>query len=468
MQLIFKSLFLCCCIGLFSCQQPSATDKPLSKEDFTPIEKIDPQVYFATETNKANDPNNALTEMFREKKKADMANPAKPRPFQEKDLSSLENISYQQPWTPFEVVFKFDWTKLPEETVNTLSKSIKTRLIFDNADLKVVELAIASGGVLPMHAQPTPSVYHVLGGTGEVLSDKEIATVYPGTSIKFDSYVQKRVKVTSVEPMKILWFSWAPEGNQSYLESGYYLTGSNIHIQPIEAVLSDQLSFWKPNTGKVFEPVASSDWVVKFGPNAIKEQMKEWQSISKNTYYPTTNTFKSAVEVDWVDIVNIDPKSFFFAKDLQKLGSTLDMMGRLAKIKSVFRVNRPDTGYDLNYSYLAWGPRSKYVTHSHAICEFYYLLEGDVEYIIDNQTFHAVPGNFYFHPPYYDHEMRGLKKDIPFLSISGSWIPFGNRALFEQPFYLLEEVPMEQDISFPDDFDFHDFDLNRELTFGVL
>ena len=144
------------------------------------------------------------------------------------------------------------------------------------------------------------------------------------------------------------------------------------------------------------------------------------------------------------------------------------MLGRIAKIKSVFRVERPDSGYDLNYSYLAWGPLSKYVTHSHAICEFYYLLEGEVEYIIDGQEFHAIPGNFYFHPPYYDHEMRGLKEGVPFLSISGSWIPFGERALFDLPFYLLEEVPAMDKVSFPDDFDFHDFEIQRDLEYGVL
>ncbi len=143
------------------------------------------------------------------------------------------------------------------------------------------------------------------------------------------------------------------------------------------------------------------------------------------------------------------------------------MLGRIATIKSVFRVKRPDNGYDLNYSYLAWGPMSKYVTHSHAICEFYYLLDGDVEYIINKEVFHAVPGNFYFHPPYYDHEMRGLKAGVPFLSISGTWIPFGKRELFDRPFYLLEEVS-EEDFSFPADFDFHDFNIRRNLEFGVL
>ena len=190
--------------------------------------------------------------------------------------------------------------------------------------------------------------------------------------------------------------------------------------------------------------------------------------MDKISFYPNTPTFKSASEIEWVDLMKLDPKAFFFVKDLQKLGNLSTMLSKIAKIKSVFRVQRPDSGYDLNYSYLAWGPQSKYTTHSHAICEFYYLLEGDVEYIINEQKFHAVPGNFYWHPPYYDHEMRGLKADVPFLSISGSWIPYGKRDLFEKPFLLLEDIPTQEVTPITDDFDFHDFKLNKSLKYGAI
>ena len=109
----------------------------LSAKDFTPIEKINPQIYFATPENIAKDPNNPLMDMFRKKKVADMTNPEKPRPFDEKDINQIENISYQQAWMPIDKIFKFDWEQLGEKTLADLSQVIKTRLIFDNLDLKV-------------------------------------------------------------------------------------------------------------------------------------------------------------------------------------------------------------------------------------------------------------------------------------------------------------------------------------------
>ncbi len=459
--------YLCLLIVFLSCKEQVSEDTPLSVKDFTSIDRIDPQIYFATPENTAIDPNNALTDMFRKKKVADMANPDKPRPFDEKDINQLENISYKQPWTPLNEVFKFDWAQLGEKAITDLSKVVKTRLIFDNLDLKVVELAIAKGATLPLHAQATPSVYHILGGTAEVSSNEEIAKVTPGTSITFDSYAKKGVRVTSEEPLKILWFSWAPEGNKSYLESGYYLTGSNLHVQPIQAVLPNDFTFWDAEVGKPFEVTDTKTTSTNLSPY-LKEQNTAWNHLEKKPFYPNTPTFKSAGEIDWVDMMNLDPKAFFFAKDLKKLGSLTKMLSRMAKIKSVFRVKRPDTGYDLNYSYLAWGPQSKYTTHSHAICEFYYMLEGDVEYIINKNKFHAVPGNFYWHPPYYDHEMRGLKEGVPFLSISGSWIPFGKRELFDKPFLLLEDIPSQEEQQLPDDFKFHPFKLNKDLKYGVI
>lgn len=444
------------------------TTKKLSAEDFTEYAKIDPNIYFPTLENISKDPNNALMDVFRKKKAADMANPNKPRPLPKEEILAIENISHQQPWADISTLFKFNWDRLPAAALTNLNKAIKARMVFDNLDLKVVELAIAAGGILPTHAQPTPSVYLILGGEGEILSNDSLAKVYTGTSIKFDSYDKKRVKVTSKEPLKILWFSWAPEGDKSYLESGYYLTGSNLHIQSMNAVLPDDFQFWEKEDAKPFELIQDGGNKQFKNSSFVNSQLADWAQLDKPRFYPKTPTFRSSSQVEWVDVMKLDPKSFFFAKDLKSLGSSLEMMSKLAKIKSVFRVKRPDSGYDLNYSYLVWGPESKYITHSHAICEFYYILEGDVEYIINGERYHGVPGNFYFHPPYYDHEMRGLKKGVSFSSISGSWIPYGKRELFDLPFLLLENVGNMEGIAFPMDFDFHDFKMKNVVEYGVL
>lgn len=462
-------------ISLYSCKEnkpkidvAESTSNQLSKDDFTLAEDIDPNIYFATEENKAIDPNDQLMEVFRKKKAADMADPTKPRPLPPEEISQLENVSAEQEWGDIKDVFQFDWSKIEDERIASLTATIKARKIFDNADLKVVELVIAAGAIMPMHAQATPAVYFVLDGEGEITVGDKTSQVYTGTSIKSDSYEQKRVEVTGQKPLKLLWFSWAPEGDESYLQSGYYLTGSNLHVQSQNGVLPEQFYFWDAEIEKTFKLKSADASLSETEDEFIKSQIEAWNQAEKDRFYPDVPAFRSANQVDWVDVMKMDPKSFFFAKDLTSLGSTLDMMSRLAKIKSVFRVNRPDSGYDLNYSYLAWGPQSKYIAHSHAICEFYYVLEGDVEYIIDEERFRAQPGNFYFHPPYYDHEMRGLKEGVPFLSISGTWVPYGRRELFEEPMFLLEDPEVLDDLTFSDDFDFHDFGMKRGQVYGDL
>jgi len=286
--------------------------KKLSAADFTPYVEIDPNSYFPTPENISKDPNNALMDIFRKKKAADMANPDKPRPLPVEEISNIENISHQQPWADISSIFKFDWEELPTETLTNLNKVIKTRMVFDNPDLKVVELAIAAGGILPTHAQPTPSVYLILGGEGEVLSNDTLAKVYTGTSIKFDSYDKKRIKVTSKEPLKILWFSWAPEGDKSYLESGYYLTGSNLHIQSLNAVLPDDFQFWETEDAKPFEFIKEGEKKV-YKSTSLNSQIANWTQLNESKFYPQTPTFRSSSQIDWVDVMKLDPKSFFFA-----------------------------------------------------------------------------------------------------------------------------------------------------------
>jgi len=464
--LIFLFLFLIACRQVTDSTIPAEEPiKKLSASDFTPIEAIDPSVYFATPENIANDPNDALMDVFRNKKAADIADPKKPRPLPASDIGQIENISHLQDWEDASDIFQFDWSQIPLLSKMAFSLGVRVRTIFNNKDLKVRELAIANGYGLPLHAEATPSVYLVLGGEGIATSGSKTAEVHVGTSVGFDSYETKKITANGKEPLKILWFSWAPKGDPSYLESGYYLTGSNPHIQSINGILPDEFEFWDSKKAKSYQLMDSEDSDNE--PSYyVKSQRQLLASMDSTNFYPSLDHFTSASDIEWVDVMNMDPKSFFFAKDLKSLGSTLEMMSRFAKIKSVFRAHRPDSGYDLNYSYLAWGPQSKYITHSHAICEFYYVLEGDVEYIIEGNKYHAVPGNFYFHPPYYDHEMRGLKKDLPFLSISGTWVPFGRRELFDKPFLLLEDIQSSGTIGFLSDFDFHDFGMKKGLSYG--
>jgi mannose-6-phosphate isomerase-like protein (cupin superfamily) len=134
-------------------------------------------------------------------------------------------------------------------------------------------------------------------------------------------------------------------------------------------------------------------------------------------------------------------------------------------MKGIFQARNPGAQYDFNFSYIALGPTSKYVTHSHATPEFYYVLDGETEWIVDGETFTARPGHVYFHGPYRNHEMRGLREGEPMRAITGSWAPFGDRKVWKQPGFLLAPLPNQGEaVEIPDDFDFHRFS-RRSMKF---
>jgi quercetin dioxygenase-like cupin family protein len=172
------------------------------------------------------------------------------------------------------------------------------------------------------------------------------------------------------------------------------------------------------------------------------------------------------MDVEWLDFTNLGTAAFFWAEDAAQGAEVLRAWNRIVRMKGVFQAKVPEQGYDLNYSYIAIGPHAKYVTHSHATPEFYYVLSGKTEWIVDGEVETAVAGDLYFHAPYADHEMRVLETGEPMRAITGSWAPFGDRSVFEQPFLLNEPLPAQRTgAALAADFDFHRFDVKRDLEF---
>lgn len=183
-------------------------------------------------------------------------------------------------------------------------------------------------------------------------------------------------------------------------------------------------------------------------------------------HYPKTPDFSNEKDVEWLDFENIAGEGFFWAKDASKAGLLLEAWNKMARMKGVFQAKVPNHGYDLNVSYLSIGPKGKYVTHSHATPEFYYILGGETEWIVDKKAYLATPGNLYFHAPYMAHEMRGLKEGKPQVAITGSWAPFGDRTVFKATMLLTEALPQQPEASFiKKGFNFHDFKIMKNLKF---
>jgi len=107
----------------------------------------------------------------------------------------------------------------------------------NHPDVKIIEIALGAGAILPRHAGLAPGAYQIIEGAGNMTVNKQSIRAFTGMSIKLDSLSERRIEVTSSPPLKLLWFRWAPGSAQKYLDYGYYLTGTNFHLQPLESVM---------------------------------------------------------------------------------------------------------------------------------------------------------------------------------------------------------------------------------------
>ena len=207
---------------------------------------ISQEIYVEKAANKKNDPANSIFEAMRNKRKIDMANPNAPQAFVGADVVQPEFSSSTAPWQALEAVFPSDWEAIkvvsPTE-LSLLRSAVKVKTVLDHPDFKIIELALAPGALLPRFAEAAPGSFHVLEGAVEVTVDDDTIAGYTGTSVKLESLSQRRIKVISAKPAKILWFRWAPEGDQAYLNYGYYLTGCNFHAKVPEQLYDFNMSY---------------------------------------------------------------------------------------------------------------------------------------------------------------------------------------------------------------------------------
>ena len=80
-------------------------------------------------------------------------------------------------------IFDFDWETLRRkfpDGVSELDQAVKVRLALDHPDLKIVQLMVAKGGVLPMHTDGAPGLYQVIGGHGRFTNSNNQHWDYTG------------------------------------------------------------------------------------------------------------------------------------------------------------------------------------------------------------------------------------------------------------------------------------------------
>ena len=233
-----KHLALATLTALLSACSQSEPPKPVA--DPAAQAEIDSSIYFRGDD--PTDPYRALYAEFRERRAADMANPELPKPLAHYQAT---HFTRNMDWSDLETVLPFEWGKLDPTKAQALKNAVKMRLAFDHPDLKIVQIMVGPGGVMPAHAGGAPGLYIGVGGTGEVTREGATQTLTPGTTVKLNPYDVRRVTANDGDtPLKLLWIRWGPGGDQAFIDAGYYLTGSNQHIQPETADMPLDYKFW--------------------------------------------------------------------------------------------------------------------------------------------------------------------------------------------------------------------------------
>lgn len=439
---------------------------------------ITEKIWDATDENKKHDPMNELVEAMRANRDIALNNPDAPQQFAGADLIPTEFSSSSAPWQALEEVFPLNWAAIEAASSTELAqlrKSLKVKNVLNHPDIKVSEVVLGSGALLPTHADAAPGAFHILEGSAEITVEDRKIQAHTGTSVKLDSLVKRRIEVTSSTPLKLLWFRWAPGGQQVYLDYGYYLTGSNFHAQPLESVMPDDYEHWESSERIAYTELTTPESVKANAASFYADQLRQLAAIKKLKQfeqlahlYPTSPQFSNELDVDWLDFENIPAEGFFWAEDASKAGDALKAWNKMVRMKGIFQAKVPGSQYDFNISYIAVGPKGKYITHSHATPEFYYILGGETEWIVGGKRYIATAGNMYIHSPYIDHEMRGLTEGVPEVAITGSWAPFGDRSVFQAPGFLTEPLTQQpRESILKDDFNFHDFRIRRGLEFQI-
>ena len=431
---------------------------------------LDPRVWSDSPANRATDPYQVMLQTLRDRKARDLASPDAPSAFGPKDGVAKEFRAPGAPWDELEEAISLDWESIgrasPVELL-ALRGATRFRTVLRHPDLRIIEVAMAPGARLPSHALADPSMFHIVGGSAELTVADQVIEASVGASIKVEPLAVRSIRVTSDEPLRALWFRWAPDGDATYLSFGYYLTGANFHLQPLEATLPDNYEHWadamrrpssvRPSISEIESEAGASPFL-----RAQRAAHRQAVGSTRAPSYPTTPVLANELDANWLDFTKLADAGFFWAKDAQAGGDILVRWNEIARMKGVFRASRPDGPYDFNLSYIATGPTGKYVTHSHATPEFYYILEGETEWIVGAETFTARAGHTYFHSPYSDHEMRGLVEGKPMRAITGSWAPFGDRSVWTKPGFLLEPLPTQPpEATMAEAFDFHQFETKK-------
>lgn len=121
---------------------------------------------------------------------------------------------------------EFEWTSAssyPEE----LQKVMHWKMLIGGGaapaipqkDVLMGVLDLEAGGFYPLHSHPAPEIYFIMSGTAKWTVGDETFTSTPGMSIYHAPNVPHRMVNHGTEPLRTVWFWWAPDGDRNMLQA---------------------------------------------------------------------------------------------------------------------------------------------------------------------------------------------------------------------------------------------------------
>jgi quercetin dioxygenase-like cupin family protein len=231
---------------------------------------------------------------------------------------------------------------------------------FQNNFIYSGPLEMKPGYTYPAHSHPAPEFYYVIDGEADWYVDDESQHVTPGSLIYHRPFASHGWTVTGDKPLKAMWVWWSEE-DPSVLNASAKMVNSDLASKqetakpmavPLPKRQAGTTAFLHASATPAKATKTHPAWFRGTGANGIADDN------AKYAYHEL-----------------IGPKL-------------------------------PPPAFQNNFIYsgpLEMKPGYTYPAHSHPAAEFYYVIDGEADWYVDDESQHVTPGSLIYHRPFASH-----------------------------------------------------------------
>ena len=260
-------------------------------------------------------------------------------------------------------------------------------------------LELAPGETYPAHNHPAAEIYYVVSGEADWFVDDESQSVVPGSMIYHRPYaVHGWRNISTDKPLRVVW-AWWSEGDPSVLAKGARFTNPDLfasresikpHAVPLPRV---RLNPEDKVNGQYGEHPVLGRLV---GTTAFVHQSATPDKATKSHPAWFRGTGENGIA---------DANAKYFYNEL--IGPGL-----------------PKPAFQNNYLYfgpLEQKPGYTYPAHNHPAPEIYFVLSGEAEWYVDDESQTVSAGSIIYHRPFAVHGWKVTSKE-PLKVVWAWWV----------------------------------------------